>query len=411
MDGAYPPWNIKNNPWTPTTMPEHLMSTYARLPVAFVRGEGAWLWDEDGQRYLDALSGIAVCGLGHAHPAVAAALADQAATLLHTSNLYRIPLQEKLGDRLCQLAGMERVFFCNSGAEANEAAIKLARRLGHARGLTLPRIVVMEGAFHGRTLATLTATANAKAQEGFGPLVDGFIRIPFGDLAALERLAKEHAGIIAVLLEPVQGEGGIRIASASYLAGVRALCDQQGWLMMVDEIQSGMGRCGTWFAHQTASIQPDVMTLAKALGNGVPVGACLARGPAAQAFQPGSHGTTFGGNPLACRAALAVIETLTAEGWVEAVAGTAERLVAALREALQDLPMVREIRHQGLMIGIELDRPAPTLPALALQEGILINVTAERVIRLLPPLIWEETHTHHLVPRLRRALDHLPSQG
>lgn len=387
------------------------MSTYARLPVAFVRGEGAWLWDEDGQRYLDALSGIAVCGLGHAHPAVAVAVADQAATLLHTSNLYRIPLQEKLGDRLCQLAGMDRVFFCNSGAEANEAAIKLARRLGHARALTLPRIVVMEGAFHGRTLATLTATANAKAQEGFGPLVDGFIRIPFGDLAALEQLAKEQAGIVAVLLEPVQGEGGIRIASASYLAGVRALCDRQGWLMMVDEIQSGMGRCGTWFAHQAASIQPDVMTLAKALGNGVPIGACLARGPAAQALQPGSHGTTFGGNPLACRAALAVIETLTAEGRVEAVAGTAERLVAALREALQDLPMVREIRHQGLMIGIELDRPIPTLPALALEEGILINVTAERVIRLLPPLIWEETHTHHLVPRLRRALDRLPSQG
>ena len=387
------------------------MSTYARLPIAFVRGEGAWLWDEDGQRYLDALSGIAVCGLGHAHPAVAAALADQAATLLHTSNLYRIPLQEKLGDRLCQLAGMDRVFFCNSGAEANEAAIKLARRLGHARGRTLPRIVVMEGAFHGRTLATLTATANAKAQEGFGPLVDGFIRIPFGDLAALERLAKEQAGIIAVLLEPVQGEGGIRIASASYLTGIRDLCDRQGWLMMVDEIQSGMGRCGTWFAHQAASIQPDVMTLAKALGNGVPIGACLARGPAALALQPGSHGTTFGGNPLACRAALAVIETLTAEGRVEAVAGTAERLVAALREALQDLPMVREIRHRGLMIGIELDRPVPTLPALALEEGILINVTAERVIRLLPPLIWEETHTHHLVPRLRRALDRLPSQG
>ena len=387
------------------------MSTYARLPVAFVRGEGAWLWDEDGQRYLDALSGIAVCGLGHAHPAVAAAVADQAATLLHTSNLYRIPLQEKLGDRLCRLAGMDRVFFCNSGAEANEAAIKLARRLGHARGLTLPHIVVMEGAFHGRTLAALTATANAKAQEGFGPLVEGFIRIPFGDLAALERLTKEQAGIIAVLLEPVQGEGGIRIASASYLAGVRALCDRQGWLMMVDEIQSGMGRCGTWFAHQAASIQPDVMTLAKALGNGVPIGACLARGPAAQALQPGSHGTTFGGNPLACRAALAVIETMTAEGRVEAVAGTAERLVAALREALQNLPMVREIRHQGLMIGIELDRPVPTLPALALQEGILINVTAERVIRLLPPLIWEETHTHHLVPRLRRALDRLPSQG
>jgi acetylornithine aminotransferase len=392
-------------------MPEHLMSTYARLPVAFARGAGVWLWDEDGQRYLDALSGIAVCGLGHAHPAVAAAVADQAATLLHTSNLYRIPLQEQLGDRLCQLAGMDRVFFCNSGAEANEAAIKLARRVGHARGLALPRIVVMEGAFHGRTLATLTATANPKAQEGFGPLVDGFIRIPFGDLAALERLAKEEAGIIAVLLEPVQGEGGIRIASASYLAGVRALCDRHGWLMMVDEIQSGMGRCGTWFAHQAAHIRPDVMTLAKALGNGVPIGACLARESAARALQPGSHGTTFGGNPLACRAALAVIETLTAEGRVEAVAGTAERLVAALREALQDLPMVREIRYQGLMIGIELDRPAPSLPTLALEEGILINVTAERVIRLLPPLIWEDAHTHHLVPRLRRALDRLLSQG
>jgi acetylornithine aminotransferase len=392
-------------------MPEHLMSTYARLPVAFVRGAGAWLWDEDGQRYLDALSGIAVCGLGHAHPAVATAVADQAATLLHTSNLYRIPLQEKLGDRLCQLADMDRVFFCNSGAEANEAAIKLARRMGHARGLARPRIVVMEGAFHGRTLATLTATANPKAQEGFGPLVDGFIRIPFGDLAALERLANEEASIVAVLLEPVQGEGGIRIASTSYLAGIRALCDQQGWLMMVDEIQSGMGRCGTWFAHQAARIQPDVMTLAKALGNGVPIGACLARGSAAQALQPGSHGTTFGGNPLACRAALAVIETLATEGRVEAVTSTADRLVGALREALQDLSMVREIRHQGLMIGIELDRPTPSLPTLALEEGILINVTAERVIRLLPPLIWEDDHTHYLIPRLRRALDRLLSQG
>ena len=387
------------------------MSTYARLPIAFARGEGVWLWDEQGRRHLDALSGIAVCGLGHAHPAVASALAEQVATLLHTSNLYRIPLQETLGARLCGLADMDRVFFCNSGAEANEAAIKLARRLGHAHGIDLPRIVVMEGAFHGRTLATLTATANSKAQQGFEPLVDGFVRAPFGDLAALERLAAQESGIVAVLLEPIQGEGGIRIAPAGYLRGVRRLCDQQGWLMMVDEIQSGMGRAGAWFAHQLADIQPDIMTLAKGLGNGVPIGACLARGAAAGALQPGSHGTTFGGNPLACRAALAVLDTLEAENWIDRVATSARHLIDTLRATLADLSMVREIRHQGFLIGIELDRPASSLPALALEEGILINVTAERVIRLLPPLIWEEEHTHYLVPRLRRALDRLISQG
>ena len=393
-------------------MNEHLMSTYARLPVAFARGAGAWLWDEQDRRYLDALSGIAVCGLGHAHPDIAAAVSEQAATLLHTSNLYRIPLQETLGARLCELAGMDRVFFCNSGAEANEAAIKLARRLGHARGIDLPRIVVMDGAFHGRTLATLTATANAKAQQGFGPLVEGFIRVPFGDLDALERLATQEGGIVAVLLEPVQGEGGIRIASPEYLQGVRRLCDRQGWLMMVDEIQSGMGRSGAWFAHQHAGITPDVMTLAKALGNGVPIGACLARGGAAEALQPGSHGTTFGGNPLACRAALTVLDVLEREQWINSVSTRANQLVDALRDALADLPIVRDIRYQGFLIGIELDRPAPTLPALALEEGILINVTAERVIRLLPPLIWTDEHTHHLVPRLRRVLDRfIISQG
>lgn len=387
------------------------MPTYARLPIAFARGEGVWLWDEQGRRHLDVLSGIAVCGLGHAHPAIASALAEQTATLLHTSNLYRIPLQETLGARLCGLAGMDRVFFCNSGAEANEAAIKLARRLGHARGIDLPRIVVMDGAFHGRTLATLTATANSKAQQGFEPLVEGFTRAPFGDLAALERLAAQEPGIVAVLLEPVQGEGGIRIASADYLRGVRRLCDQQGWLLMVDEIQSGMGRAGAWFAHQLADVQPDVMTLAKGLGNGMPIGACLSRGAAAEALQPGSHGTTFGGNPLACRAALAVLDALEAENWIDRVAASAQQLTDALRATFADLSMVREIRHQGFLIGIELDRPAPTLPALALEEGILINVTAERVIRLLPPLIWEEEHTHYLVPRLRRALDRLISQG
>lgn len=387
------------------------MSTYARLPIAFVRGEGVWLWDDQGRRHLDALSGIAVCGLGHAHPAIASALAEQAATLLHTSNLYRIPLQETLGARLCGLAGMDRIFFCNSGAEANEAAIKLARRLGHARGIDLPRIVVMDGAFHGRTLATLTATANVKAQHGFEPLVAGFVRAPFGDLGALERLAAQEPGIVAVLLEPIQGEGGIRIAPADYLRSVRRLCDQQGWLMMVDEIQSGMGRAGTWFAHQLADVQPDVMTLAKGLGNGMPIGACLSRGAAAEALQPGSHGTTFGGNPLACRAALAVLDTLEDENWIDRVAARAQHLTDALHVTLADMSTVREIRHQGFLIGIELDRPASTLPALALEEGILINVTAERVIRLLPPLIWEEEHTHYLVPRLRRALDRLISQG
>ena len=393
-------------------MNEHLMSTYARLPVAFARGAGAWLWDEQDRRYLDALSGIAVCGLGHAHPDIAAAVSEQAATLLHTSNLYRIPLQETLGARLCELAGMDRVFFCNSGAEANEAAIKLARRLGHARGIDLPRIVVMDGAFHGRTLATLTATANAKAQQGFGPLVEGFIRVPFGDLDALERLATQEGGIVAVLLEPVQGEGGIQIASPEYLQGVRRLCDRQGWLMMVDEIQSGMGRSGAWFAHQHAGITPDVMTLAKALGNGVPIGACLARGGAAEALQPGSHGTTFGGNPLACRAALTVLDVLEREQWINSVSTRANQLVDALRDALADLPIVRDIRYQGFLIGIELDRAAPTLPALALADGILFNVTAERVIRLLPPLIWTDEHTHHLVPRLRRVLDRfIISQG
>lgn len=387
------------------------MSTYARLPVAFVRGEGVWLWDEEGRRHLDALSGIAVCSLGHAHPALTAALSEQLATVLHTSNLYRIPLQETLGARLCELSGMDRVFFCNSGAEANEAAIKLARRLGHARGVGLPRIVVMEGAFHGRTLATLTATANAKAQQGFEPLVEGFIRIPFDDLDALERLAIQEPGIVAVLLEPVQGEGGIRIASPEYLQGVRRLCDGQGWLMMVDEIQSGMGRSGAWFAHQLAGVAPDVMTLAKALGNGVPIGACLSRGAAAEALQPGSHGTTFGGNPLACRAALTVLDVLDREQWIGSVSMRAHQLVDALRDALADLPIVRDIRHQGFLIGIELDRPAPTLPALALEEGILINVTAEKVIRLLPPLIWTDEHTRYLVPRLRRVLDVFLSQG
>jgi acetylornithine aminotransferase len=368
-------------------MADHLMSTYARLPVQFERGEGIWLWDTEGRQYLDALSGIAVCGLGHAHPRVGAAVAEQAGRLVHTSNLYTIGLQQDLADRLCGLSGMERVFFCNSGAEANEAAIKIARMYGHQRGITCPAIVVMENSFHGRTLATLTATGNRKVQAGFEPLVRGFLRVPYDDLEAIRTLAATKSDAVAVLVEPVQGEGGINIPDAGYLAGIREICDEHGWLMMLDEVQSGIGRTGHWFAFQHARIQPDVVTVAKALGNGVPIGACLARGPAADTLQPGSHGTTFGGNPLAARAALAVIDTIEAEDLVANARVVGRALLEGLREKLTDTPGVRQIRGNGLMVGIELDRPCGELVGLALERGLLINVTAERVVRLLPPLI------------------------
>lgn len=381
------------------------MHTYARLPVAFVRGEGAWLYDETGTPYLDALSGIAVCGLGHAHPAVQAALADQAATLLHTSNLYRIPLQERLGERLCTQAGMDKVFFGNSGAEANEAAIKLARLYGHQRGIELPEIVVMENSFHGRTLATLTATGNRKVQAGFEPLVRGFVRAPYGDVEALRTIAANRPGVVAILVEPIQGEGGIRIPPESYLRDLRALCDEFGWLLMLDEIQTGMGRAGRWFAHQLAGIRPDVMTLAKALGNGVPIGACLARGPAAEVFAPGNHGSTFGGNPLACRAALAVVDTIESHGLVERAAALGSRLLDALRARVGGLPGVVEVRGCGLLLGIELDRPCGELVGRALEERLLINVTAGNVIRLLPPLILDDAQAERLVDSLGSLLE------
>ena len=376
------------------------MATYRRLPVTFTHGEGAWLWDEAGKRYLDALSGIAVCGLGHAHPAVRDALCEQAGSLIHTSNLYQIAAQTELGARLTALAGMDRVFFGNSGAEANEAAIKLARLHGHHRGIERPAILVMENSFHGRTLATLSATGNRKVQAGFEPLVQGFVRVPYNDLGAVETAAANRQDIVAVLVEPIQGEGGINIPAPDYLPRLRAICDRQGWLLMLDEIQTGMGRTGRLFAHQHTGIQPDVMTLAKGLANGVPIGACLARGVAATVLGPGSHGSTFGGNPLACRAASVVLETLESEGLVDRATDLGNQVKTGFRQALARQPGVRDIRGLGLMIGIELDRPCAELVGQALEAGLLINVTADRVIRLLPPLILERDQVALLVDRL-----------
>jgi acetylornithine aminotransferase len=378
-------------------MADHLMSTYKRLPIQFEHGEGIWLWDTENRQYLDALSGIAVCGLGHAHPAVAQAINEQAGKLVHTSNLYGIPLQEQLADRLCALANMDRIFFSNSGAESNEAAIKIARLFGHSKGIDCPAIIVMENSFHGRTLATLTATGNRKVQAGFEPLVRGFIRVPYNDLEAIRAVAANKSDAVAVLVEPVQGEGGINIPDAGYLEGVRRLCDEHNWLMMLDEIQTGMGRTGKWFAYQHDDIVPDVITIAKALGNGVPIGACLARGKAADMMQPGSHGTTFGGNPLACSAALAVLDTMEQEKLVEHAAKLGQQLLKGFTSSLKDLQGVTEIRGHGLMIGIELDRPCTELIGKALSQGLLINVTAERVVRLLPPLITTEKQADMIV--------------
>jgi acetylornithine/N-succinyldiaminopimelate aminotransferase len=389
-------------------MAESLRATYQRLPVTFQRGEGVWLWDTAGRRYLDAVSGIAVCGLGHAHPAVARALCEQAATLIHTSNLYGIAHQQTLGDALTRAAAMDRVFFANSGAEANEAAIKLARLHGNRRGVELPSIVVMENSFHGRTLATLTATGNRRAQAGFEPLVKGFIRVPYGDAEALEAVARNSADAVAVLVEPVQGEGGVNLPPPDYLGQVRAICDRHGWLMMLDEIQTGMGRTGRLFAHQHAGILPDVMTLAKALGNGVPIGACLARGGAAELFGPGSHGSTFGGNPLVCRVALTVLETLREAGLITRAATLGDWLLAELRRRLDGLPGVVGVRGQGLMLGIELDRPCGALVGRALAAGLLINVTADRVIRLLPPLVLGDEDAEQLVATLTDLIRRFP---
>jgi acetylornithine aminotransferase len=378
----------------------HLMNTYARLPVAFSHGEGVWLFDETGKRYLDALSGIAVSTLGHNHPRLVRAIAQQAACVLHTSNLYRIPLQEELSDRLAALSGMDEVFFCNSGCEANEAAIKLARFYGHRKGIDQPTIIVMENAFHGRTMATLSATGNRKTQAGFEPLVSGFVRVPYKDIESIRKVAEHNANVVAVMLEMIQGEGGINIADETFQRELREVCDERGWLLICDEVQCGLGRTGHWFGFQQAGIRPDVMTLAKGLGSGVPIGACLTAGAAAGLFGPGNHGSTFGGNPLACAAALETLATIEDDALMSNALTVGEAIRNGLREALAGVAGVTDIRGRGLMIGIELARPCGELVGHALEAGLLINVTAERVIRLLPPLIFTEQDAQRLVALL-----------
>ncbi len=376
------------------------MNTYNRLPVAFDRGEGVWLWDTAGKKYLDALAGIAVSGLGHAHPKLVRAIADQAAKVIHTSNIYEVPNQSALADRLAALSGMDESFFCSSGAEANEAAIKLARLYGHHNGIQSASIVVMEHAWHGRTLATLSATGNRKAQAGFEPLVPGFVRVPYNDAAAVRQAGDVNRNIVAVLVEVLQGEGGIHVADPDYVRFLRRLCDEKGWLLMIDEVQSGIGRTGKWFAFQHAGILPDVITLAKGLGSGVPVGACVAAGRAKGVFKPGNHGSTFGGGPLACAAGLATLAAMESEGLLDNAERMGELIRSGFREALAGVGGVVEVRGMGLMIGIELDRPCGDLVRQALDAGLLINVTAERVIRLLPPLVIRESEARELVARL-----------
>ena len=387
----------------------HVMNTYARLPVAFERGEGVWLWDTQGRRYLDALAGIAVCGLGHAHPQLTAALQKQLGRLVHTSNLYGIPLQEELADRLSEISGMERIFFCNSGCEANEAAIKLARLYGHKRGIESPAIVVLDKAFHGRTIATLTATGSRKVQAGFEPLLSGFVRVPFDDLEAVRRVAASNRNVVAVLVELIQGEGGINICHPDYLKGLREICDENKWLLMLDEVQSGTGRTGKWFAYQHSNVKPDVVTLAKGLGNGVPIGTCLAAGEAATLFKPGNHGSTFGGNPFACAAGLETLRIIEADGLMRNAVEIGDFMREELRARLANLPAVKDIRNAGLMIGIELTVPCGDLVTRALDAGLLINVTADTVVRMLPPLIYTrenaETALDILVPLIRTFLE------
>ena len=381
-------------------MSDHIMNTYGRLPVSFVKGDGCYLYDEQGQRYLDALMGIAVCGLGHSHPAVAKAISEQASTLMHTSNLYGIPNQEALADKLCELSAMDRVFFSNSGAEANEAAIKIARRYGHTKGIDLPTIIVANKSFHGRTLSTLSATGNAKVQAGFEPLVQGFIHVDYNDMDAIRQVANNNANIIAVMVEPIQGEGGLATPPDSYLKEIRAFCDENNYLMILDEIQTGICRTGKWFASQHSDIIPDVMTLAKGLGNGFPIGACLAKGIAAEILIPGTHGSTFGGNPLACAAALATIDTLEKENLEQRAAELGNYFQQGFKTALATLieqGKILDIRGKGLMIGIELDRPCTELVKKALDKKLLINVTADSVVRLLPALITTDAQADEMI--------------
>ena len=383
-----------------------MMDTYARQPVTFEKGEGVWLWAKDGKKYLDALSGVAVNGLGHTHPKLIKAINEQISRLIHVSNVYHIAEQEKLAEKLTSIAHMDNVFFCNSGCEANEAAIKLARLYGHQNGIDTPEIIVMEKAFHGRTMATLSATGNRKTQAGFEPLVGGFIRVAFDDLEAIQQIASRKNNVVAILVEPIQGEGGINIPSnmQNYLKGLREICDQHHWLLMLDEVQSGIGRTGKWFAHQHTAIQPDVMTLAKGLGSGVPIGACLAKGKASQVFTPGKHGSTFGGNPLATAAGYATLNIIEEDKLCNHASKMGALINEEFTKHLKDCPQVKVIRNLGLMIGIELDEPCGDLTKLALDAGLLINVTADKVIRLLPPLVINEAEAKELVERLSQVI-------
>jgi acetylornithine aminotransferase len=378
-------------------MSDHLMTTYAPIPVAFERGEGAWLWDTDGRRYLDGVAGLGVCALGHAHPAVAKTVSDQAAKLVHTANVARIPWQEKLADRLAGITGMDRVFFGNSGAEANECALKIARLAGHAKGIENPCVIVMNKSFHGRTMAALSATGNRKVQAGFEPLVSGFVRAPFGDAEAIEQIAAHNKDVVAVMAEPIQGESGVQVAESGYLARLRHICDENGWLLILDEIQSGLCRTGRWYDHQHEGVPPDVLTSAKALANGLPIGACMASGKAAELMKPGSHGSTFGGNPLCSSAACTVLDVMESEGIAARAATTGAAMMEALRSRIGNDERVKEIRGRGLMIGIELDRDATPVKTHCLEKDVLVNVTQESVVRLLPPLIIDEEQASMIV--------------
>ncbi len=383
-------------------MSQHLMNTYGRLPVTFTKGKGVWLWDDQGEQYLDALSGIAVTGLGHAHPDLVDAISHQAATLMHVSNVYHIAEQEQLADKIAEISGMDKVFFCNSGCEANEASIKLARLHAHNKGIKNPEIIVMEQSFHGRTLATLSATGNRKTQAGFEPLVSGFIRVPFDDLNAVRQVAERKNNVVAILVEPVQGEGGIHVPAdmKEYLQGLRAICDENDWFLMLDEVQSGIGRTGTWFAFQHTGITPDVMSLAKGLGSGMPIGACVANGLASEVFVPGKHGSTFGGNPLATKAGLTTLDIIARDNLRENAEKMGDFIHEQIEKAFAGNDAIVNIRHAGLMIGVELDRPCAELVKLALANKLLINVTAEKVIRLLPPLVINKNEAQELVNRL-----------
>lgn len=385
-------------------MTSAIMPTYYfRLPIAMEHGKGAWLWDTEGKQYLDGLSGIAVTSLGHAHPAITAAISQQAEKLIHTSNTFQIPLQENLAKELTRIAGMEQAFFCNSGGEATETAIKLSRMFARKKNIENPQIIVMEKGFHGRTMGGLTAS-NERIRTGFEPLLPGFIRVPFNDIAAIEQAAKQSKDIVAVLVEPIQGESGIGVPDENYLIKIRALCDQHDWLMMVDEVQTGMGRTGKWFAFQHQNILPDVVAVAKALANGMPIGACLARGKACNLFPPGKHGSTFGGNPLACATALAVINTMEKDQLIQNAAEMGHYLKQGLKETLSSQPAVVEVRGKGLLIGVELDRPSREMMMIGLKHGLLFNITADKVIRLLPPLIINRQEADEIIKRLAATI-------